>query len=77
MPRKKLEERNIRKLTKIAAGSSLGITLPIEVVRKFGWRERQKLKLEINDRSKSITIRDCAKKAKKIIKKNKKSSGKK
>ena len=36
MPRKKLEERNIRKLTKIAAGSSLGITLPIEVVRKFG-----------------------------------------
>lgn len=77
MPRKKLEERNIRKLTKIAAGSSLGITLPIEVVRKFGWRERQKLRLEINDRGKSITIKDCVKKAKKIIKKNKKSSGKK
>lgn len=52
-------------MTKIAAGSSLGITLPIEVVRKFGWRERQKLKLEINDRNKSIIVKDYGKKVKK------------
>ena len=41
--RRKLEERNIRKLTKLAGGSSYGITLPIEFVRERGWKERQKL----------------------------------
>jgi hypothetical protein len=43
MARNKLEDRNIRKLTKIAGGSSYAITLPIEYVREFGWKERQKL----------------------------------
>lgn len=70
MPRKKTSERDIRKLTKLAAGSSMGITLPIEVVRKFGWRERQKLKLKINNRNHSILIKDW--KEKKTIKKKKK-----
>lgn len=65
MARRKLSEINIRKLTKLAGGTSMGITLPIEVVRKFGWRERQKLKLEINNRSKSITIKDWKKKKRK------------
>lgn len=41
--RRKLEERNIRKITKIAGGSSYAITLPIEMVRELGWRERQKV----------------------------------
>ena len=67
MARRKLGERNIRKLTKVASGSSLGLTLPIEVIRKFGWRERQKLKLEINNRSRSILIKDWKKK--RVIKK--------
>lgn len=39
----KLEERNIRKITKMAGGASFGITLPIEMVRELGWRERQKV----------------------------------
>jgi hypothetical protein len=43
MARNKLEDRNIRKLTKIAGGSSYAITLPIEYIREFGWKERQKL----------------------------------
>jgi len=38
----KFEDRNIRKLTKLG-GTSYGITLPIEYIRAFGWRERQKL----------------------------------
>jgi hypothetical protein len=36
------EEKNIRKLSKIGK-QSVGITLPIEEVRKLGWREKQKL----------------------------------
>lgn len=58
MPRKKLEEQNIRRLTKIA-GLSLGLTLPIDIVRQFGWKERQKVKLEINNRNHSILIKRC------------------
>ena len=42
MARRKLEKRNIRKLTKLG-GRSIGVTIPIEIIRKFGWRERQKV----------------------------------
>lgn len=41
--RRKLENRNIRKLTRMGGGASYGITLPIEFVRELKWRERQKL----------------------------------
>lgn len=43
MSRRKMTDRNIRKLTKLAGGSSYGLTLPIEFVRQLKWRERQKL----------------------------------
>jgi len=43
MARNRFEERNIRKLTKIAGGTSYAVTLPIEYIREFKWRERQKL----------------------------------
>lgn len=44
MPRRKLEEKNIRKLTRIGReGSSLGLTIPKELVTELGWRERQKV----------------------------------
>jgi len=42
MPRRKLEDNNIRKLTKSGNGS-IGLTLPIETVRDLGWREKQKV----------------------------------
>lgn len=42
MSNKTTEERNIRKLTKIG-GKSIGLTLPIELVRELGWREKQKV----------------------------------
>ncbi|PIS21936.1 hypothetical protein COY33_00710 [candidate division WWE3 bacterium CG_4_10_14_0_2_um_filter_42_7] len=51
------EDRNIRKITKIG-GTSYGVTLPIEVIREFGWKEKQKVTLEINSKKKLITIRD-------------------
>lgn len=54
--RRTLEERNIRKITKVAGGSSFSITLPIEMVRKLGWRERQKVVVTM--RGKKLSIQD-------------------
>jgi len=42
MPTQKREQSNIRKLTKIG-GKSIGLTLPIEMVRGLGWKEKQKI----------------------------------
>lgn len=52
-------EGNIRTLTKIAGGSSYAITLPIEVVRRWGWKDRQKLEVFVDERTKSILVRDA------------------
>ncbi|MFH0969655.1 MAG: AbrB/MazE/SpoVT family DNA-binding domain-containing protein [Patescibacteria group bacterium] len=44
MPTRKLEDKNIRKLTRIGrSGASLGLTLPKEMVKELGWRERQRV----------------------------------
>ena len=44
MSTRKLEEKNIRKLTRMGReGSSLGMTLPKELVKELNWRERQKV----------------------------------
>ena len=44
MATKKLADKNIRKLTRMGrAGSSLGITIPKELVTSLGWRERQRV----------------------------------
>ncbi len=51
------KDNNIRKITKIGK-SSYCITLPMDAVRKFGWREKQKLQLEINLNRKEIKIKD-------------------
>ena len=42
MANRKSGETNIRKLTKLG-GKSIGLTLPIELVRELGWREKQKV----------------------------------
>ena len=42
MANKKSGEENIRKLTRIGK-KSIGLTLPIELVRELGWREKQKV----------------------------------
>ncbi|MEE4116970.1 MAG: AbrB/MazE/SpoVT family DNA-binding domain-containing protein [Marinilabiliaceae bacterium] len=56
MARRKIEDRNIRSLTKVAGGTSYGITLPKEFVKKLGWRAKQKLEVKLyQDR---IIIRD-------------------
>lgn len=44
MPIKKLKDKNIRKLMRMGrAGSSLGLTLPKEIVSHLKWKERQKV----------------------------------
>jgi antitoxin component of MazEF toxin-antitoxin module len=42
MANKKSSESNVRKLTKSGNGS-IGVTLPIEVVRDLKWKEKQKV----------------------------------
>lgn len=58
--RRKLEERNIRKITKMAGGTSYGITLPIEMIRGLKWKEKQKV--VVNRKGSILTIKDWKKK---------------
>jgi len=51
MTKRKTLKRNIRKITKVG-GKSYAVTLPIEVIRLFNWKERQKVILKINKRKK-------------------------
>ncbi len=43
MARRKLEDSNIRKLTKVGGNKSISMTLPIGLIRKLGWRKNQKV----------------------------------
>lgn len=58
MASRKTEKRNIRSLTKIA-GKSFGITFPIDLIRKLGWRERQKL--TVTPKGKKLIVKDWKK----------------
>ncbi len=64
MARRKLEDRNTRKLAKGANGS-YHVTLPIEAVRDLGWRKSQKLIVEVDERRERIVIKDWKKKKQK------------
>ena len=59
MARKKLEDRNIRKLTRTGSGKSVSVTLPIEFIRELGWQVRQKV--TISKVGKNLVIRDWKK----------------
>ncbi|MEE8131442.1 MAG: hypothetical protein V3T98_00055 [Candidatus Paceibacterota bacterium] len=62
MSRRKLSKRNIRKLTRVG-GTSLCVTIPKEYLSELSWRERQKV--VVSRRGKTITIKDWEKKQKK------------
>ncbi|MEK7598158.1 MAG: hypothetical protein AAB487_00270 [Patescibacteria group bacterium] len=38
----KLKDKNIRKITRIGK-TSLAVTIPVEMAKDLGWRERQKV----------------------------------
>jgi len=58
MARRKIFNKNIRKLTK-TGGKSIGVTLPIEIVRELNWRERQKV--VVRRSGKKVIIEDWKK----------------
>ncbi len=58
MARRKLENKNIRKLTRMGR-ASIGLTLPIEIVKDLKWREKQKV--VVRRRGKEIIISDWEK----------------
>ena len=58
MSRRRVDKRHIRKIQK--SKGSYYITLPIELVRKFKWRERQKVEVHEYGKDKMI-IKDWKK----------------
>jgi len=55
-----LKEKNIRKITKMGGrGKTMGITLPIEIMDKLGWKEHQKVMVGL--KGKTISIKDWKK----------------
>lgn len=55
MTTQKSENKNIRKLTRLAR-TSLAVTLPVEMVKKLKWKERQKVVVSLI--GKKIIIED-------------------
>jgi antitoxin component of MazEF toxin-antitoxin module len=39
----KLKDKNIRKITRRVGKTSLAVTLPAEMARELGWKEKQKI----------------------------------
>ena len=60
--RRKREDENIRSLIRMSNGKSYALTLPINVIRDFGWEKRQKLELTIDAKRRRFTISDWPKK---------------
>ena len=58
MPRRKLEDENVRSLYKTSDGKSYGITLPLRAIRLFRWQSKQKLQITIDEKKKRIIIED-------------------
>ena len=59
MPRRKIQNRNIRKLGKTGRGASVSVTLPIEIIRELKWKAKQKV--VVKKRGKGIYIEDWEK----------------
>jgi hypothetical protein len=53
---RKLNKQHIRKLGRVAKGSSFFITLPIEMIRDLKWRGKQKL--IVKKKGKKLIIED-------------------
>jgi len=45
MAMKKLVDKSIRKLTR-AGKTSLSVTIPVEIIKDLGWKEKQKVKVK-------------------------------
>ena len=56
MARRKLHERNVRKLSRVGGGRSISVTLPVEFIRELKWREKQKV--VVTKRGNKLIIED-------------------
>ncbi len=56
-PKATTGKKSVRKLTKVG-GASYSLALPVEVIRKFKWKERQKLTVTVDLKNKKLVIRD-------------------
>ena len=43
--RMKLKDKNVRKITRVG-GTSLAVTIPVEMARELGWKEKQRVKVK-------------------------------
>ena len=59
MARRRLEDRNIRKLTRTGSGKSISVVLPIELIRELKWQDRQKV--VVRKRGSKLVIEDWKK----------------
>jgi len=61
MTRRKILEKNIRKLKRTGKGNSgsFSVTIPMEMVKELGWREKQKVVFK--KRGEGILISDWEK----------------
>ena len=60
MARRKLEDKNIRKLS-MSGGKSYAVTLPIGFIRALKWQRKQKVVVEMDEKKKVMIIRDWEK----------------
>jgi hypothetical protein len=61
MKQEKIENRNVRKITKVGGGKTYSVTIPIKIIREFGLQEGQKLVVEKYGKGKRISIEDWMK----------------
>jgi len=57
-PKASTGKKSVRKLTKVGGGHSYSLALPVEIIRKFKWKERQKLTVTVDLKNKKLVIRD-------------------
>lgn len=56
-PKASVSKKSLRKLTKVG-GATYSLALPVEVIRKFKWKEKQKLTVTVDLKNKKLIIRD-------------------
>ena len=58
MGRTIIENRNIRKLSRVGRGNTYSLTLPIEMIRKLKWQKTQKIEVELDEKKNRLIIKD-------------------
>lgn len=58
MARRNIENENVRSITKTSNGKTYTITLPVDVIRRWRWKNHQKVTLTIDEKKKRIIIED-------------------